>query len=146
MRSVVLGRSTSRGVPGGQPGYFSTGWFLFSLFQKRSSVLKNSFVPFCESYSETENPLYGCFGAVLVLVWACSGPSIGPTPTFSTGSIVFETRRLYSPSCREGFFSETRLAVNDVLGTLQSPLSSVRHPCIGPATSDNRDRLAMILM
>src|SRR5215207_1471900 len=97
MRSVVLGRSTSRGVPGGQPGYFSTGWFLFSLFQKRSSVLKNSFVPFCESYSETENPLYGCFGAVLVLVWACSGPSIGPTPTFSTGSNVFGTRPFCPP-------------------------------------------------
>jgi hypothetical protein len=59
---------------------------------KRSRVLKNVLAPFSGPWLETENPVYRCFGPVLVVFGPVLGPPIGPTTTFSTSWNVFDTR------------------------------------------------------
>jgi hypothetical protein len=59
--------------------------------QKRTSLLKNSSVPFLTPLQRLRTPVYGCSRPVWVVFEPVFGPPTNPTATFSTAWNVFDT-------------------------------------------------------
>jgi hypothetical protein len=60
-------------------------------FQKRSSLLKNSSVPFSDPLQRPRTSVYGGFRPVWVVFESVLEPPTNPTATFSTAWFVFDT-------------------------------------------------------